>query len=493
MLTDQFLNLCCSCALTSRKEVQGDILISIQKILTLFDNTSAGDIPFDLKPKFDLTKTLVKLKLDGKTPQTIIDDIITSKKYKDFESFIKHTSEKVLTDEEVEDYCNHVRVKQKFTIITKEFNRLSSFVEDFESNAFDDLTTAVDKYDELISGLYIDLAEEKRKDQVTKTSSLDCMQDNFSDVLNQLELNNSGVNTVPTGYKELDRYMKKGFNPSRLYVFGGSSGDGKSTLLINCLKNAVENDSQDPEGKTNLYAYATLENLLDESLHRMYCAWRDRDPDKVIDNIKTEKAEIETFIKDKCKSHNANIIMEYFAPDSLTIFGLRHWIQSIKDKYKGKGRLRCVYVDYLDLLKSGKHYDLYRLELGQIALLLKAVSVIENIPIVTVTQLNREGYDKEVFSLVTMSESIKKVDHSDFVALLHNMDEDDPVGGYHKLEIFIGKNRSGPKNKKIVLLSKFSNFLIKDSAKGAGLTFDDGVKRTSISYTNDKDDMGGFL
>ena len=109
-------------------------------------------------------------------------------------------------------------------------------------------------------------------------------------------------------------------------------------------------------------------------------------------------------------------------------------------------------------------YDLHRLELGQITLLLKAVAVLENIPIITVTQLNREGYDKEVFSLTTMSESIKKVEHSDFVAILHNLDEEDPVGDYHKLEVFIGKNRTGPKNKKTVLLSRFSRFLIKDNS-----------------------------
>jgi len=492
MLTEQFLNLCCACALTDRKELQNNILNSISIILEILSSTEIS-IPFELKPKFDLIKNLINLRIKGKTPSTILDDILSTDKYKDFESFLTLINEKKLTDEEVVDYQTHINVKLKFVKITKEFGKLSEFVEDFETNAFDNLDEAVEKYDDLISNLYIDLSESKRQDQVIKVSSLDFMEDDFTNVIDQLTINNSGENTIPTGYSELDSNMKKGFNPSRLYIFGGSSGDGKSTLLINCLINAVEKDSIDEDGKTNIYAYATLENLLDESLHRVYCSWRDKNPDKVIENLNTEKKEIIRFVKERCSQKNANIIMEYFAPDSLTVFGLRHWIQSIKDKYKNKGRLRCVYVDYLDLLKSGKQYDLYRLELGQVALLLKSIAVLENIPIVTVTQLNREGYNKEVFTLTTMSESIKKVDHADFVALLHNLDEEDPVGDYHKLELFIGKNRSGPKNKKITLLSNFSHFVIKDNVKNAGLTFEEGVNNSSISYLPEGDGLDGFI
>ena len=98
----------------------------------------------------------------------------------------------------------------------------------------------------------------------------------------------------------------------------------------------------------------------------------------------------------------------------------------------------------MDLLKTGTQFDLYRLELGQITLQLKVAAVQENVPIITVTQLNREGYDKEAFSLTQMSESIKKVEHADVVCLLKNQDEEERIGSYCKLDVFIGKNRCGP-------------------------------------------------
>lgn len=494
MLTDQFLNICCSCCLSDRLELQGDLPESIVTILAAYQSAiKSDDIPIDIRKKFELVQTIAKLKIGGGTSHSIIDSIISSKKYTGFESYLNLYSSKGLTESEALDYKKHIAVKRKFSVVSKEFDKLSTFVEDYNSNAFDDLAQALDKYDELISKLYIDLNEEKRRDGVTKVSSLDLLNDEYDSVIDQLTVNNSGDNTVPTGYKELDKFMKKGYNPTRLYIIGGSSGDGKSTFLVNNLVNAVEQDAKDPDGLTNIYAYATLENLVDESLLRLYCAWKDIEPEKVIENIDVERNEIGRFIKDKCRKNNATIQMQYFTPTSISPFGIRHWIQTIKDKYKGKGRLRAVYVDYLDLLKSDKSFDVYRLELGQITLLLKAVAVLENIPIITVTQLNREGYDKEVFSLTTMSESIKKVDHADFIGILHNLDEQEPVGGYHQLEFFIGKNRNGPKNKKVVLRSKFAHFIIKDGMKGAGLTFEEGVKRTSISYTGGDVIMDGFV
>jgi replicative DNA helicase len=495
MITEPFINMCCECSLSDSKEITPDVIASIYGILKYHQINDENNMPPDLKGKFELACTIVKLREEGNTAITVYDNIMSMPKHEEFRGFLQYCASQDHSNEDsLKDYIGHIKVKKRFSKIAKEFSKLQTFVDDFESNAFDDLNQVVNEYDDLISGLYIDLAEEKRQDNISRVASLDCVNDNFDDVLNQLESNNSGENTVPTGYLELDALMKKGYNPSRLYVIGGSSGDGKSTFLINNIHKAVEHDSHDNSGLSNIYAYATLENLLDESLHRLYCSWSDKDPDKVVKFLNDgERDEIRNFIKGKCNKYNANIIMEYFAPDSLTVFGLRHWIQTIKDQHKGKGRLRAVYVDYLDLLKSGKNYDVYRLELGQITLLLKAVAVIENIPIITVTQLNREGYDKEVFSLTQMSESIKKVEHADFVALLKNQDEEEAVGGYHKLELFIGKNRSGPKNKKVILRSKFSNFQIKDNLKGGGMSFDEGAKRAAGTHSKDLPIMEGFL
>jgi len=472
MLTEQFLNICAYSCLNDNKKINESVFGSIKEILNFYKNNFSTAIPLDMELKYSLILNLVDSRLNGKTSQTIVDSLslLSNNKYDGFKDFIEVGLEKILSDDQIDDYILQINKRRKLTILLKNFNQLQSFVDDFSNNSFDNLEDALTEYDTLVSDMYSVLATEKRNEQVGQVASLDLLNDDFKNVIEQIEINYSGDNTVPTGYTELDGMMRGGYDPSRLYVIGGSSGDGKSTFLMNCVKNAIEKDTKDPNGLLNVYSYITLENLMDESLVRLYSCWSEQNSEKFIKNFKTEQHKMVNFIKSNLNTNCSNIEMKYFAPSSVSVFDLRLYIQSLKEKYKGKGRLRCVYIDYLDLLKSGSTFDLYRLELGQVTLLLKVVAVLENIPIVTVTQLNREGYDKEVFSLVQMSESIKKVEHSDFIGLLKAQEKDpNAKTTFGDLDFYIGKNRSGPKDKKITLRSDFSKFLIQDGVKSAGL------------------------
>jgi len=92
---------------------------------------------------------------------------------------------------------------------------------------------------------------------------------------------------------------------------------------------------------------------------------------------------------------------------------------------------------------------------------------------------HNSGYDhKEGLSLTQLSESIKKVEHADFVGLLRAqtlVDESQNQSmidnGDGVLTIHIGKNRSGPKNKVVTLKTKFSNFRIDDNFINTAIPF----------------------
>jgi len=81
---------------------------------------------------------------------------------------------------------------------------------------------------------------------------------------------------------------------------------------------------------------------------------------------------------------------------------------------------------------------------------------------------HNSGYDqKEYANLTNMSESIKKVEHADFVGIIKNIQKevgyDDDIQNLSSeadFRIAIAKNRSGPKDKIINLKSKFSHFRI---------------------------------
>lgn len=468
MLTEQFLGICCKCCLNNCTSLNEKVFQSIDRVLSFY----SSNISQEIQPKYKLACNLVSLRLKGKTVDSVLDNIELSSKFEALKDYIKYLSESKSKDIEIEDYIKQIQVREKLISVLKHFDKLQTFVEDFSTNSFDDLEEALGDYDEMVSDMYKNLFEQKRTEEIGSISSLDLFNDSYNDVMEQIRTNYLGENTVPTGFSDLDSFIRGGYDPSRLYIIGGSSGDGKSTFLMNCMKNAVTKDAPDPSGKKNIYVYITLENLIDESLVRLYSCWADIQTDHAVKSFLNDNINMMKHIKEQLEVHHANIEMKYFPPTQVSVFDIRLYLQSLKEKYKDTGRIRCVYIDYLDLLKSGDQFDLYRLELGQVALMLKVVSVLENIPVVTVTQLNREGYNKESFSLVQMSESIKKVEHSDFVGLLKAQPaENFSKTSYTDIDLYIGKNRAGPKDKKIKLRADFSKYKIEDGTEKAGIAF----------------------
>ena len=200
---------------------------------------------------------------------------------------------------------------------------------------------------------------------------------------------------------------------------------------------------------------------------------------QVIKNFEIERPILEQRIKEWCRDHNSVVSMVYFPPTLTSVSDLISYCDLLKVKYEGRAVLRSVYVDYLDLLKAGQIFDLHRLEMGQITIDMKVAAVMQNIPWVTVTQLNRGAYNpKEDLSLANMSESIKKVEHSDFVGILRNIENEADTNQdiripseYGDFRIIIGKNRSGPKNATVNLKSIFSCSRIEDIDKSVAVPF----------------------
>ena len=147
-------------------------------------------------------------------------------------------------------------------------------------------------------------------------------------------------------------------------------------------------------------------------------------------------------------------------------------------------------MDYLDLLKSDvslKNYDLYRLELSHITTNLKDLAVEYNVPVITASQLGREVYaknpDSKALNMAMVGESIKKVENSDFIAL---MSKDQTVDDLVYMNV--GKNRSGTANKSLEFKVDFSMFRFLNgyevtNDKASNLKTDQAHHK-SVSFTN---------
>ena len=123
---------------------------------------------------------------------------------------------------------------------------------------------------------------------------------------------------------------------------------------------------------------------------------------------------------------------------------------------------------------------MYRLELGHITLSMKTLAVQYNIPVITGYQLGRSAYKiKEAHQLNVdqISESIKKVEHADFVGLLAKDPHDDTI-----VHGKIGKNRAGKANIAIDFKVDFSKYKFISANKKANIEKTDATETSSIKF-----------
>jgi hypothetical protein len=198
----------------------------------------------------------------------------------------------------------------------------------------------------------------------------------------------------------------------------------------------------EPGKISRVYIYITCENTIEEAFMRTYMPLFDRTIPQMLTDI-SQGIDIRKQIHDRLEEHGSTIVMKYFPATTISAFDLMGVVDDVMEQY-GEETIKGLYVDYLDLLKADSKYDLYRMELGHITLSLKTLAVQYNIPVITATQLGRSAYkinDSHSLGVEQISESIKKVEHADFVGLLAK-DEFDEQLVHGK----IGKNRAGKSN-----------------------------------------------
>jgi replicative DNA helicase len=359
---------------------------------------------------------------------------------------------------------NQVRLRKKIGALFKNYDELDKVLTSIKDGSFDSIDSLVDDYEVTIKTLYSNMMESNRALTIEAAASLDLIKDDYTHVIEMIKKKYDRTNTTSTGFTFLDNtVMNGGYERSRLYVFGGGSGAGKSTILNNTIYKSATAGGLDTtltskpvkQGEINkVYLYVTLENTIEEALMRTYQPMFDRTIPQMLREI-NDGMDIKKRINDELSKNGATIIMKYFPAMSVGPLDLMGVVDDAIEEY-GKDAIAGLYIDYLDLLKADTKYDLYRIELGHITLSLKTLAVEYNIPVITASQLTRNVYrvdDSHKLSLDMMSESIKKVEHADFVMLLAKDPVDDTI-----VHGKVGKNRSGKANVSVDFKVDFERF-----------------------------------
>ena len=251
------------------------------------------------------------------------------------------------------------------------------------------------------------------------TSDMDSVKEALSSTMLSLS-EKSGM--LKTGIRRLNTLLSPAYMNGRLYIFAGLPGSYKSGIL---LKSALDirkyNPGFEPKtpGMKPCCLYITMENTFEETIERMWNMTFDEpmvnyDLEQAIEmlskelgigrimNDNTVSKELDedgNVVKTlesqllldgpETKEPNIEIVIQYYPYRSINTDDLFTIISDLKDENLEV----CAFVfDYIKRIEPAHPVqDNERLELDRICNELKALAVIQNIPVITAHQLNRGG------------------------------------------------------------------------------------------------------
>ena len=243
------------------------------------------------------------------------------------------------------------------------------------------------------------------------TSNLDSLKESISQTMISLK---ASSNMLKTGIRRLNTLLSPAYMNGRLYIYAGAVGSGKSVVL---QKTAIDIRKYNPNFKSKTpgmkpcVLYITMENFFTEVIERLW----NMEFDESITNYSEEEAMnmicdvlgVTRVIKDDItvrdmdtgeKVHaeiirepkdvsNIEIVMKYFSYREISTDDLFTIIQDLREENL---EVCALVLDYIKRIAPAHPTpDNEKLELNHIGNELKALAVIQDIPVITAHQLNR--------------------------------------------------------------------------------------------------------
>jgi replicative DNA helicase len=251
--------------------------------------------------------------------------------------------------------------------------------------------------------------------------------DLFPDIEKVIQDLNKEDNYISSKWKWLDERLGGGFLESgrSIYVFAGETNIGKSIFLGNV---AVSIASQN---KTVLLITLEMPEMV--YAKRLYTNITKIPFNHLKPECITLKNQIEGYTAEK---PGAKILVKEFPPSTITTNHLKDIIKKITSKGL---KIDAIVLDYINLLHTTLGTNTYE-RIKYCTEQLRALSYVFNCPIISATQLNREGYNTSDPGLNTISESMGLAATADVIMSIWQEDTDRELG---VIKLGIMKNRFG--------------------------------------------------
>lgn len=256
-------------------------------------------------------------------------------------------------------------IQQKF--IQRELIRTSS---EIIRDAFEETTDVLDLLDKAETNLF-EIAENN-----LRRSALN-LEDVVKDAIHKIEeaaKQEGNISGIPTGFIKLDN-LTSGWQPSDLIILAARPGMGKTAFVLSLMRNIAVDYKRS-------VALFSLEMSAVQLVTRLISSETEISGDKLkkgtLTNIEWKK------LNEKIGGlSNAKIYID--DTPALTIFELRAKSRRLKSQHN----IQMIIIDYLQLMSAGSDKGNREQEISTISRSLKALAKELNVPIITLSQLNR--------------------------------------------------------------------------------------------------------
>lgn len=252
----------------------------------------------------------------------------------------------------------------------------------------------------------------------------------------RLETHDGRVITgLETGFFELDE-MLSGLQNGEMVILAARPSMGKTALALNIAEHI---------GATNKQPVAvfSLEMSKQQLAQRLLCSRSGVDSQRLRRNM--IRPEDWAVLQDAC-GQLSDAPMYIDDTPGLTLLGLRAKARRMATRH----HIKAVFVDYLQLMSAGSRTDSREQEVSTISRGIKALARELNVPVVCLSQLNRQAETREGHRprMSDLRESGSIEQDADVVLMLHREDYfhrgeeghvDDNIA-----ELIVAKQRNGP-------------------------------------------------
>ena len=281
------------------------------------------------------------------------------------------------------------------------------------------------------------------------TLGTDIGLDYFNDIDKHINDLTTQDDTISSGWPWLDKKLDGGFleQGRAIYVFAGETNVGKSIFLGIVAQN-ISN-----QGKTVLLISLEMSELV-------YAKRITTNLTQIpIRDLHSRTSDIEESVRQYTQSNSkSRVIVKEFPPSTITCRHLKGYIKKVIDRGV---KIDAIVLDYVNLLKSDTGTNSYE-RIKYATEELRALSYVFSCPVITATQLNRQGYNEVNPGLETVGESYGLAATADAIFSIWQEEEDAEMG---VIKLGLMKNRFGENYGSIAMDINYETLSLKEGSE----------------------------